>query len=180
MAIVRIDKVKAEKVGNIESIKNTVDMVNGTLWVLGGLADTTDPQYRELHNVSACNYTNVADQKSIIVLHADSEVWYDQTKVGLDKYVLPAGQAGRGYILEVGDVITVSSDLIETGVTLAAGNYVGPSLKEAGKYTKLDANDKVTDGTNTVVPKLMFRVEKAEKLGYRKSVDGFMLKVVKA
>lgn len=167
MAIVRLDKVQAAYNGNIVTIESSSAMSNGTLWVLGGLKANE----REVFTVSAATNTNV-NGLDPIVLHASAEYDYDPTKVGLKDFQLAANTPGRAYHLVPGDIITVTDDLFDNVGVPAVGDYVGPSLKVAGLFQKLSANNAsgtVTNGTNTAVPNLVFKVIENTTLGYDQS-----------
>lgn len=158
MAIVRLDKVQSAYDGNLENIQYSSDISNGTLWVLGTLVDGN----REVSNISPVDKTNAVGFDPI-VLHASTEYYYDPILgVDLSTFKLKAGKIGRAYHLTVGDVITITNDLLDNvgGNVLNVGDLVGPSPASAGLYQKADAQGKVkasAGDASPVEPKLLFR-----------------------
>jgi hypothetical protein len=122
---VRLDKVKAAYHGNLASIVHNADLDNGMVVQLGDLATGQ----REVFQVKVPDDTSV--QEDAIWLHATPEltIWPGQT---ITDFYLPAGQFGRAYHLEAGDIVTITTDML-TG-TVDVGNYVNP---KAGQL-KLD------------------------------------------
>jgi hypothetical protein len=171
MSIVRLDKVQASYNGNLESIKSATALDNGTLWVLGGLV-TNEREACDVAAVATGDLTGLAP----IVLFASAEVEYDAQKSRLSDFQLDAGEKGRAYHLNVGDVITVTSDLF-TG-TPTEGQFAVPAtgVGNEGKYAAS------LDGSGS---KLVFRVEETTELGYAHRASSnsvqtaYVLKVVK-
>ena len=81
-----------------------------------------------------------ADTKRVnLLFHASVENQYDERKLKID-FELEAGRPGRGYMLQLGDVITIPLDIID-----GEEPNVGDMLKLAsdGKLTKDSIGDKV-------------------------------------
>ena len=74
-----------------------------------------------------------------LLFHASVENQYDERKLKID-FELEAGRPGRGYMLQLGDVITIPLDIID-----GEEPNVGDMLKLAsdGKLTKDSTGDKV-------------------------------------
>ena len=80
-----------------------------------------------------------ADTKRVnLLFHASVENQYDERKLKID-FELEAGRPGRGYMLQLGDVVTIPLALIEGGAV------VGDMLKltDGGMLTKDTVGDKV-------------------------------------
>ena len=80
-----------------------------------------------------------ADTKRVnLLFHASVENQYDERKLKID-FELEAGRPGRGYMLQLGDVVTIPAKLIDGSVN------VGDMLKltDGGMLTKDTAGDKV-------------------------------------
>jgi hypothetical protein len=111
MAYVRLDKISAN--AHIESIVATTDLVNGQFVALGALEADGE----------AFAVTPSGDVAEQLVLHVSVPLTYEDRTNELD-FVLKAGKVGRGYVLQTGDVISV------TGVTDAVkGAKVNPSAE---------------------------------------------------
>ena len=81
-----------------------------------------------------------ADTKRVnLLFHASVENQYDERKLKID-FELEAGRPGRGYMLQLGDVITIPVKLVDGEMP-----QVGDMLKLAsdGKLTKDTVGDKV-------------------------------------
>jgi hypothetical protein len=114
---VRLDKVHAKKYGNIESVKNTVDMQNGFVFY----AENLSSGEREIKDV--IQFATATITTKSLLLHASVETVYLAGQTILDFYV-PAGSAGRAYLLKAGDIVTITDNVI-TGSTVI-GQYVVP------------------------------------------------------
>ena len=80
-----------------------------------------------------------ADTKRVnLLFHASVENQYDERKLKID-FELEAGRPGRGYMLQLGDVVTIPAKLIEGTVN------VGDMLKlaDGGKLAKDSVGDNV-------------------------------------
>jgi hypothetical protein len=183
MSVVRLDKVQASYNGNLESIKHSVELLNGTVWKLGNM----ETNEREIYSVGAITE---ADFEGVIpfVLHATPEVEYDAQKSKLADSSVAAGDAGRGYHLSVGDVITVTSDLFDSAPD-ATNKYVVPSNVNAGKWLPTSGGSvSITEGTVTTVydSKLVLQYLETTDLGYAHPSSGnsvqtaYAMKVVKS
>ena len=81
-----------------------------------------------------------ADTKRVnLLFHASVENQYDERKLKID-FELEAGRPGRGYMLQLGDVVTIPVALVEGGAP-----QVGDMLKltDGGMLTKDTVGDKV-------------------------------------
>ena len=125
MAIVRLDKLQAVKAGNIVSFRNDTgnDFDNGLVFELGDLVGTA----RELYDIVIP--TNVDTQE--ILIHATPEVMYQVENNGLADFSLADGATGRGYHMSVGDIITVTEDIITDTEPLIVGNFL---VADAASY----------------------------------------------
>lgn len=120
MAIVRLDKVQASYNGNLESLRFATEKTNGIFVKLGGLV----AGQREVR--TALTPANIATD--VIVLHATPEVEYDPRKSGLKNFTVKAGEEGRGYHLVLGDIITLTEDLVESGATIVLNDILTPQV----------------------------------------------------
>lgn len=151
--IIRLDKVKAT--AHIESIKFDGDLENGMFVSLGKLA--SDGEVRVA--------TAPKDvEKDSIVIHASSPLMYNETLQEED-FILVKGNTGRGYVLEVGDVYTITDNGID-GAT-EVGQFVIPQVGNVkGKASKELTNEKIA----------LEVIAKESLAGYKASV----LRVVRA
>lgn len=81
-----------------------------------------------------------ADTKRVnLLFHASVENQYDERKLKID-FELEAGRPGRGYMLQLGDIVTIPVKLVDGEMP-----QVGDMLKLAsdGKLTKDTVGDKV-------------------------------------
>lgn len=138
MSLCRLDKIKNS--AHIVSFTSATDLKNGNVVVTTGLKAGE----RELYNATAP--TDVT--KQIVVLHSSDPLTYDERE-SEDDFVLKAGKAGRGYILEVGDIITLTDDLI-TGETATTGVVIAVNGANKLKYA--------TAVTTATPEKLVFKV----------------------
>lgn len=102
MGYIRLDKIKAT--AHLESIVATVDMGNGIFAKLGDLHE--EGEAREV--------APMVDGDVDIVLVASVPTQYRDDEVEKD-FVLKAGKFGRGYVMETGNEVSFSEDLV-TGV----------------------------------------------------------------
>lgn len=94
---VRLDKIKAT--AHLESIVANEDLVNGQFVALGKLQ--ADGEARLV--------TPSGDINEDLVLHVSTGLTYDDRTTELD-FVLEAGKDGRGYVLESGNIVSISVD----------------------------------------------------------------------
>ena len=96
--------------------------------ILGVVADY------EAYKVAKAN----ANTKRVdLLFHASVENQYDERKLKID-FELEAGRPGRGYMLQLGDVVTIPVALV-TGEGLAVGK--GLKLAEGGKLAVANEGD---------------------------------------
>lgn len=74
-----------------------------------------------------------------LLFHASVENQYDERKLKID-FELEAGRPGRGYMLQLGDVVTIPVALV-TGAGLAVGK--GLKLAEGGKLAVAGEGDEI-------------------------------------
>lgn len=122
---IRTDKLQATYVGNIESVVFDKDVQNGEIGVLGSHVG------REA--VQAATPTDVTKEEILII--ASPEVVYKKEETLLD-FVNEAGKLARAYHLTVGDIITVTDDVIDG--TSVVDQYLVP---ENGKTKLVPAAD---------------------------------------
>lgn len=123
MAYVKLDKISAT--AHIESIVATEDLVNGQFVALGELQADGE----------AYSVVPSGDQTERLVFHASNGLTYGERENELD-FVLKAGKVGRAYVLEKGDVISITLDGITDGVK--KGDLVKPDAKGFAVTTNAD------------------------------------------
>ena len=79
---------------------------------------------------------NATTKRVDLLFHASAENQYDERKLKID-FELEAGRPGRGYMLQLGDVVTIPASLV-TG-ELAVGK--GLKLAEGGKLAVANEGD---------------------------------------
>ena len=82
---------------------------------------------------------NASTKRVNLLFHASVENQYDERKLKID-FELEAGRPGRGYMLQLGDVVTIPVTLVEGGTP-----QVGDMLKltDGGMLTKDSTGDAV-------------------------------------
>ena len=114
---------------------------------------------------------NATTKRVDLLFHASVENQYDERKLKID-FVLEAGRPGRGYMLQLGDVVTIPASLV-TG-ELAVGK--GLKLAEGGKLAVANEGDviiaKVEALEDIIVP--MY----AGQWGYNTKVEDVIQKSV--
>ncbi|OZB98028.1 hypothetical protein [Paenibacillus sp. XY044] len=129
---IRKDKMQSVVAGNIESIVLAADTQNGQVVALGS------PVANERELVNGVAPTDVTTQEILIV--SSPELVYEKGK-GLLDFVNKAGKPSRADHFYVGDIVTVTDDVID-GVS-AVDKYLLP----ANGKTKLAAAADLTGGT---------------------------------
>jgi hypothetical protein len=157
MAIVNLDKVAGI---HLESIKAPAVLKNGYFVELGGLVAGET----ELRECSAPTDVENGD----IVFHSTAEVDPDPRKAGLKHFEVAEGEAGRGYRLVKGDIITLTEDLFAS--TPVKDDVVAPQV---GAFT-LDAFD-----SELVTPAIQLKVLQETSLGFD-AEQAFTVQVIKA
>lgn len=112
MAYVKLDRIKAT--AHLESIVATEDLVNGQFVALGALE--VDGEARQV--------TASGDQTKELAIHVSNGLVYGDRENELD-FVLNAGKVGRAFVLEQGDILSITFDGV-TG-TPVKGAKVNPS-----------------------------------------------------
>ena len=82
---------------------------------------------------------NANTKRVNLLFHASVENQYDERKLKID-FELEAGRPGRGYMLQLGDVVTIPASLV-TGEGLAVGK--GLKLAEGGKLAVANEGDAI-------------------------------------
>ena len=82
---------------------------------------------------------NANTKRVNLLFHASVENQYDERKLKID-FELEAGRPGRGYMLQLGDVVTIPASLV-TGEGLAVGK--GLKLAEGGKLAVANEGDEI-------------------------------------
>jgi hypothetical protein len=159
--IVNLDKLQASKSGNLESLKHTADVPNGSVAHVGTLVAGE----RDLFNLVVPATATL--QNTEVVLIASPEVMYLPGK-SLEDFVNPTGIPMRAFHLHAGDVFTISDDGID-GATVE-GQYVIPQ----NGSLKLAAAADLTGNT-----KFAAKVIKKSTIGYT-GKPASVLQVVKA
>lgn len=117
--MIRLDKIKAT--AHLESFTFNTDLENGRVVALGELQADGEAK-------TATAPADVA--KDIFVLHASVPMAANEADMEED-FVLKAGEKGRGYIVEAGDIVTI------TNKELTAKPTVGDLLEPVVGSTKL-------------------------------------------
>lgn len=131
--IVRLDKIQASYNGNIESVRHSADMDNGSIINLGDLiANET-----ELRAVSVPATATLGTAEVLLV--ASPEVNYEVGK-GLKDFTNKANKPARAYHLVPGDIFTVTYGAITclANDVPVKGNYV-TSANTSIKLTEANA-----------------------------------------
>lgn len=124
--MIRLDKIKAT--AHLESFTFATDLENGRVVAIGALQADGEAK-------TAAAPADVATDT--FVLHAS--VPMDANEANLEKeFVLKAGEKGRGYILEAGDIVTITND------QLTAKPAINDLLEPAVGSTKLKKVDAKT------------------------------------
>jgi hypothetical protein len=169
MGVVRLDKIAGI---HLESVRHTADLLNGNVVQLGDLVDGETELYEVKVPTTDADITD-----GEFLLHATPEVDPDPRKKGLKHFKVLAGQEGRAYHLTVGDIVTLTEDLIDG--TPVVGQYVVPQLNSIKLEASADGTTADQAGTGSLVPRLQFRVERETTLGYEND-RAYVLRVVKA
>lgn len=127
MPIVRLDKIAGT---HIENVRNDADvMLNGFFVQPVALVEGETSLY------VAGAPTDVADE---VWMHVSPEVESDPRRQGLTVFEVPVGTAARAYHMTVGDVISMTRDLV-TGAP-AVGSFLIPAV---GAYRLAVAADEI-------------------------------------
>lgn len=102
MKYVRLDKIKAS--AHIESVVANQDLLPGQFLALGALQP--DGEARQA--------TPSGDTTKQLVFLAPVALTYEDRSNELD-FVLKAGKAGRGYVFETGDIVSIDNDSLQKG-----------------------------------------------------------------
>lgn len=143
--LVRLDKVKAT--AHIVSFTFDSDLENGRIVALGDL-ELDGETYK------AAAPINVTSDR--LVLHASVPMNYNEPDIE-DEFILKAGQEGRGYILERGDIVTITDDGFTSDPE--KGDFVVPANGET----------KLTVTAEPAEEKIVFKVIAKEFLNGRRA-----------
>lgn len=105
--MVRLDRVQN---GHIESFRYATELNQGTVVSLGAL------------NADDTYVGGVVDLLKQTVFHCSVPMNYDES-IGEDEFVVKANVPARGYILTVGDIVTITNDGVSG--TPAVGKVLG-------------------------------------------------------
>lgn len=131
MAYVRLDKIKNS--AHIESIVHEEDLKNGQFLDLGVLHEDLDGEATEV--------TKTAEGGAYQALLVSEFLNYEgRADFDYAAQVTKAGKAGRAYILEPGNMISVTEDLING--TIAVGDDVAIGAEGLG-FKKADVDEVV-------------------------------------
>lgn len=149
--IVRLDKVKSVRGGNIFDVVSDEVLENGMIGVLGELVDGE----REVRKLAKPQDL----EKGEIVLVASPEIMYDEykrTDGALSKFKIEAGTVARAYTLAPTDIVSVSKDLVEA----LAGDVVKGNVVTAkvGSY-------KFEEKASATTEKFVAKIIGTEKIG---------------
>lgn len=121
--VVRTDKLRATKVGHLESLKYEDGKLENGMICFGG---DYEEDNREVRNVVKPNSSDLDTEPAILI--ASPELNYDEykrTDNALEKFYIPEGEIARGYHLEKGDIFSVSDNMIDAvGDDPEVDNYV--------------------------------------------------------
>lgn len=123
--VVRLDRIKSARDGNVDSVKHTVDMENGFVFHATALASGE----REIKSVVVPTAASILTDE--LLLHGSVPLTYIEGQLKID-FILKAGKPGRGFHMEKGDIVSISDRVIDG--TTVVGQYVIPqadSLKLA-------------------------------------------------
>lgn len=168
--MVNLDKIAALQNGNIESVVHTVDMDNGSLINLGGIADPSNPELKQVVVPS----TATLGSEEVLLVHSP-EVQGNMYLPGteLKDFYNPANKPARALHLTVGDIFTITSDGVDG--TPAVGKYIIP---QNGSLKPIVADD--LSGNTRFAAKII----SMGKFGYTGSglakQDAITVQVVKA
>lgn len=120
--IVRLDKVKSTRTGHIYNVLSADALDNGSIGYLNGLASGE----REIYALGKYATATIGTKKAVLV--AAPEIVADESSVAkkkLSAFVNPANVPVRAYELSLGDIFSVSSDMV---TALATDVVVGNSV----------------------------------------------------
>lgn len=140
-AVVRTDNLSGTKDGSkLVTVQYSADIDNGNVLAIEGLASGE----REVYTGSV---PTVATELGSLVLVAEPEVMYDERFRRLSDFYNEANAKVRAYVLEKGDVFSVTKEAITgaTGVSADVGKIV-----EVAAATKLKAVATLTSGSTKV------------------------------
>lgn len=127
--VVRLDKVKSVYSGNIFDVFSDADVLeNGMYAVLGDIEDTKG---RDVFKATKPAAVNVATQRFVLI--ASPEITYDEClrkNNALGEFKIPVNTVARAYALEVGDIVSISTDLIDQINDYQKNQYVVPKANE--------------------------------------------------
>jgi hypothetical protein len=150
--VVRLDSIQAVYGGgHIYTLQSAEVIQNGHVGKVGNLKAGE----REVRDF--LKPTDLATDKAVLVAH--DEINYDQTRMSqnnLTNFSIPIGKPFRAYDLAVGDVFSVSKDMV---TALAADVVVG------NKVVLTVASHKLAEAATVTTQKFVGRIEAVEKIG---------------
>ena len=102
MAYVRLDKIKAT--AHIESVVHSADLKNGQFLELGVIDETLGGEAVDVE----MSTVDTKPEAILVTPHLD----YGEINFDYAKQVTKAGKMGRAYILEAGNTLSFSADLV--------------------------------------------------------------------
>jgi hypothetical protein len=150
--VVRLDLLKAVYGGaHIHSVQSAEVIQNGHVGKVGNLKAGE----REVRDF--LKPTDLATDKAVLV--AQDEIMYDQVRMSqnnLANFSIPAGKPFRAYDLEIGDIFSVSKDMV---TALASDVVVG------NKVVLTVGSHKLSEAATVTTQKFVGRIEAVESVG---------------
>ena len=131
--IVRLDIIE----GKPRTFVANQALQNGYFLEIKGKAENTILGVSADYEAYKVDLATANTKRVDLLFHASVENQYDERKLKID-FELEAGRPGRGYMLQLGDVVTIPASLV-TGEGLAVGK--GLKLAEGGKLAVANEGD---------------------------------------
>jgi hypothetical protein len=150
--VVRLDSIAAVYgTGHLYSLQSAEVIQNGFVGKVGNLL-ANEREVRAFEKP-----TDLATDKAVLVAH--DEIIYDQTRKSqgnLANFEIEAGKVFRGYDLTVGDVFSVSKELVDA---------IGADVVVGNKITLTVGSHLLTEKASVTTEKFVGRVEAVEQIG---------------
>jgi len=118
MTMINLERCKAISNGNIYNVVSTVEMKNGFVGNLNGLATG----FKDVYNFETPATATLETENLLLIFNDETQS--DPTKT-ISDYVIPAGTKARAYFLSEGDMVKMDKDLISG--TAVKGEYLVPA-----------------------------------------------------
>jgi len=119
--IVRLDKVKSTRVGHIYNVQSADALENGSIGYLNGLASGE----KEVYAFAKYATATITTKKAVLIAHP--EIMDNESTMALRRlsgFVNTAATPVRAYELAVGDIFSVSADMVGALATdVVVGNF---------------------------------------------------------